>query len=118
MITSIVRLLFLIIVLNTAQAEERRVKLDFDKSKKNKETKENNQNILELNTSRIEENISKDPQFSTTSTDQKIIDEALEKNQVQSEERTLSQIQKIEECGKKGIIEEIRRCRMEFLKNK
>lgn len=104
--------LFFVVLLGTAQAQLNK-KMDLSKNKKDEKP------ALELDSSQIEENLSKKSQFSTSSSDQKMVEETLEKNQEKSDEQVFAHIEQIEECGKKESIEEIKKCRLETLqKNK
>lgn len=101
--------LIYIFLLGTAQAQVNK-RIDLSKNKKDKEP------ALELDSSQIEENLSKKPQFTSSSSDQKMIDEVIEKNQEKNDEQVFAHIEKIEECGKRETIEEIKKCRIESLK--
>ena len=53
------------------------------------------------------------PVFSTQSADQSKSDEAVKKNQEKFEDATIGHVLKLDECGKKYSVEDIKKCKAE-----
>ena len=73
---------------------------------------------IELDTGKLEENIASKPVFNSTSSDQKQVDESLENNQGKFDDLSFTHIERLVECGTLKTIDEIQKCKKDYLKIK
>jgi hypothetical protein len=119
---------FVILILFAAfeiQAAEKSIHIKDKSSGKNTtaEAKDNSaipatSTVPDLDLDKIEASTAIKPNFSRTSSDQKILDKTLAESQEKFDGLSVSHIETLTDCGKLGNIDEIKNCRKNYLEFK